>query len=282
MYEVKRYLEHAIANQENLQTVVLGVDFFMFNANLANQPGFSEARLGKRHLIVQDFINIVFSIDAFNASKETLLESRKEAYKNDNYGENGFQPNRKADDGETKWRFEQSIKLYFELHSDYDFSSAYFASFQEAVKLCQENNIDLKVFISPAHATQWEAIRTTGHWQVFEEWKKKLVAVAPVWDFSGYNSITTEHIKAKMNNYSDNSHYNKAIGDLILNRILSYQETEVPEDFGVLLTSENIDSHLEKIRTDRENWVKNNPEEFKLVQRIKHQQEAAENPQRDK
>ncbi|MGB3691801.1 MAG: hypothetical protein WBG70_00080 [Spirulinaceae cyanobacterium] len=280
MYEVKRYLDHAIANQENLQTVILGVDFFMFNANLDNQPSFSDARLGKRHLIIQDFINIVFSIDAFYASKETLLESGKEAYQNDNYGENGFQPNRQANDGNTKWRFGQSIKLYFELHSDYDFSSKYFANFEEVVKLCQKHNIDLKVFISPAHATQWESIRSTGRWPVFEEWKRKLVAVTPVWDFSGYNSITRENIRDEMNNYSDNSHYTKPVGDLILNRIFSYQEENIPEDFGILLTPENIDSHLAKIRADRENWLKENPEELKLVKTLQQEQKAEQNAQK--
>ena len=278
MYEVRRYLEHAIANQENIKTVVLGVDFFMFNSDLDNQPTFLDARLGKRHLIIQDFINVVFSIDAFDSSKETLLASKKEPYQDDGYGENGFQPNRKADNGETKWRFEQSIKLYFELHSDYDFSPQYFADFKEVVKLCEEHNIDLKVFISPSHATQWESIQVTGRWEVFEEWKRKLVAVTPVWDFSGYNSVTQENIKERMDNYVDNSHYTKPIGDLILNRIFGYEEEQVPEDFGVLLTEENIDINLAKIRQERKEWLKNNPDELKLVQNLKQQQEAKQNP----
>lgn len=69
-----------------------------------------------------------------------------------------------------------------------------------------------------------------------------------------------------MENYADSSHYAKPVGDLVLNRILGYQENKVPADFGILITPENIESHLAKIRADREEWVKNNPNELKLVQ----------------
>ncbi|NES70924.1 MAG: hypothetical protein F6K24_39795 [Okeania sp. SIO2D1] len=44
-YELRRYLEHAIANQKDLDLVILGSDFFMFNSLLENRAGFSEDRL---------------------------------------------------------------------------------------------------------------------------------------------------------------------------------------------------------------------------------------------
>ncbi|GFZ91240.1 hypothetical protein [Okeania sp. KiyG1] len=75
--------------------------------------------------------------------------------------------------------------------------------------MCQENNIKLILFISPSHATQWEAIRATGEWSTFEEWKREVVKITPVFDFSGYNTITTEPIHNDMENYRDNSHYTK-------------------------------------------------------------------------
>lgn len=268
-YEVRRYIEHAIANQPDLQQIILGVDFFMFNANLANQPSFEEKRLGKNNIIIKDAVNALFSLDTFNVSRETIDASLKTADENNNYGENGFMPNRNADNGATEWRFQQSIKLYFELHSDYQFSQQYWSDFVKIVELCRQNNIDLKVFISPAHATQWEAIEVTGRWDVFEQWKRQLVEITPVWDFSGFNSITTESIKPQMNNYVDNSHYSPEIGNLIIDRLFDYKSDTIPQDFGVLLAKDNLEQHLKKIERDRTLWIKNNPEEAKLVRDIK-------------
>ncbi|TAF02480.1 MAG: hypothetical protein EAZ77_18810, partial [Nostocales cyanobacterium] len=105
-------------------------------------------------------------------------------------------------------------------------------------------------------------------WESFETWKRKVVQVTPVWDFSGYNTITTEQINDVMENYPDSSHYTKPAGDLLLNRILGYQEKEVPADFGVLVNKENIESHLAKIRLDREEWVKKRKDDLKLVESL--------------
>ena len=258
-----------IANQPDIQQVILGIDFFMFNASLQNQPSFEDKRIGKKYIIPSDVINALFSLDTFNISRETIAASLKTGEPNNFYGENGFMPNRKADDGATEWRFEQSIKLYFELHSGYQFSQQYWSDFVKIVELCRQNNIDLKVFISPAHATQWESIKVTSKWDTFEQWKRELVKVTPVWDFSGFNSVTTENIKPKMNNYVDNSHYSPNIGNLILNRIFGHQSESIPKDFGVLLTADNLEQHLSQIRSDRLLWIKNNPEEVKLVKETK-------------
>jgi hypothetical protein len=85
----------------------------------------------------------------------------------------------------------------------------------------------------------------------FENWKSKLPQEIPVWDFSGHNTITLEPIQDVMENYVDNFHYTKLVGDLILNRILSYKDNEVPADFSVLVTKENLEFHLAKIRADK-------------------------------
>ena len=267
-YEVRRYVEHAIYNQPDLQEIILGIDFFMFNSDLDNQPTFSESRLEKKHITLDDGIKVLFSLDTLSNSKDTITASKQDSATDDSYGENGFMPNRNADKPENIWRFNQSIKLYFTLHSDYEFSEQYWSDFEKLVKLCEENNIKLKVFISPSHATQWESIYVTNRWQVFEEWKRKIAQLTPVWDFSGYNSVTTEKINARMNNYVDNSHYVPAIGNLILNRIFDYQTSEVPDDFGVLLTPDNMEEHLDNIRQERQKWLKNNPEEVDLVKKL--------------
>jgi hypothetical protein len=271
VYEVRRYLEHAIANQSNLKEVVFGVDFFMFNDTLKNQPSFSEDRLGKKNISSNDLINALFSLDTIGASHETIEASRKENKTDDSYGENGFTPNHNANDGKNIWRFNQYIKLYFELHSDYQFSKKYFDDFKQIVALCKEKGIKLKVFISPSHATDMESIRATGKWQLSEEWKRKLAEVTPIWDFSGYNSVTTQKIEKVMTNYSDSSHYTHAIGDWMLERIFARDNDKIPLDFGVLLTPKNVNEYLDLTNKNRDTWAAKNQEEVKLVENLYRQ-----------
>jgi len=268
MYEVRRYLEHAIANQDQLKKVILGIDFFMFNQNLKNQATFSENRLGKHTIIVSDLINSLFSIDAVNASQKTIAASRKVQDLKDGYGDNGFRPNRNMNDGNTKWRVKQSLGVYFSFHNNYELSQNFLDDFRKIVELCQKNNIELIVFISPSHAVNWEAVRTTKRWDVLEDWKREIVKVTPVWDFSGYNSITTEAIQDRMDNYVDDSHYKPSIGNRILERIMGKNDsTQVPQDFGMLITPENIEQELQQIRTNLETWAKSNPDLIELVEK---------------
>ncbi len=54
--------------------------------------------------------------------------------------------------------------------------------------------------------------------------------------------------------YLESSHYTKELGDLMLDCIFGYRETGYSkvEDFGLLLTSNNIEEHLRKISSDRQ------------------------------
>ena len=251
-YELRRYLEHAIANQKELDLVVIGLDLFMFNSLMGTRQSFSEQRLEKKYLLLEDLINITFSLDALFASQETVIDSNKNLPNNIFDGENGFIPYLNVDPKKTKSRFEKIMGNYYVgYHITYQLSTQLLDEFKKVVDLCQQNQIKLISYISPAHATQWEIIKSSGQWSTFEEWKPKVVEISDVFDFSGYNSITSEPIQNEMENYTENSHYTPKVGNLILNRLLSYQEEEVPEDFGILINSENIESHLAKIRQDR-------------------------------
>ncbi|TAF07089.1 MAG: hypothetical protein EAZ77_10940, partial [Nostocales cyanobacterium] len=115
-YEMMRYLQHTIKNQPHLKEVIVGIDFFMFNELLGNQPGFDENRLEKTHLIPTDMMNSLFSVDTLEVSKETILASLKDSNRDESYGENGFLPHLKYKDGTTKGRFTNSINIYYKFH----------------------------------------------------------------------------------------------------------------------------------------------------------------------
>lgn len=89
----------------------------------------------------------------------------------------------------------------------------------------------------------------------------------PVWDFGVYNYIIEEEVpsiddeNAKIRWYWDASHYSKEVGDLILDKIfgMTSDDDNIPDNFGVLLTSENIEQHLQQVRQDRDLYRKTHP-----------------------
>ena len=73
-----------------------------------------------------------------------------------------------------------------------------------------------------------------------------------VWMFCGYNTITTEPFpeedsQNQMRWYFESSHYRETVGDMILSRLFNLDSPNVPEDFGLRLTPENVESQLTRI-----------------------------------
>ena len=77
-------------------------------------------------------------------------------------------------------------------------------------------------------------------------------------------------METEMHWYRDSSHYKKELGDLMLDRIFNYHGSNrvVSDDFGVLLNSENIDSHLQKIRSDRQHYHDTHPEDIAEIENL--------------
>ena len=163
-----------------------------------------------------------------------------------------------------------------------------FDYFNNILYYCHKNNIELYMLISPAHARQWELIASAGMWGKFERWKQQMVhfndAMArmyqrpafPLWDFSGFNSYTTEPVpklgdKTKMMQwYWESSHYRKELGDRVLDKVLGYSDPNrsIADDFGVLITLDNIEQHLKKIRDDRKIYERTHAEEVNEIKTL--------------
>ena len=68
--------------------------------------------------------------------------------------------------------------------------------------------------------------------------------------------------------YYESSHYTPAAGDLVLDRIFNFKSPDrfVPDDFGVLLTSQTIEAHLAHIRADRERYRQSHPQDIQEIE----------------
>ncbi|NER78924.1 MAG: hypothetical protein F6K42_04965 [Leptolyngbya sp. SIO1D8] len=271
MYEMLRYLEHAIANQPDLEVVVIALDFIAFSGANTNRVDFDESRLEKDKLALNDLLNVTVSTDALHSSVETVIENIDQDNLNP-YFPDGRRDESFFDSDRSKIDvFKQYINAYFdrpELYGQYTLSESMIENFEAIVALCQEKGITLEVFISPYHATQLEAIHVAGLWPVFEEWKRQIVEITPIWDFSGYSTVITEPVNDQMKYFRDSVHYREEIGGLILNRVLDYQDKDVPENFGIWVTPDNIETHLSQIRSDHQDWAAENTQLVQLVQEV--------------
>jgi hypothetical protein len=261
IYEQRRYLEYALTNQPNLEMVILGIDLWTISVFYKGTKDFSEDRLNRKGLNLIDFWEINYSLNTLNKSRDTViknLDGKTYSYQNDK----GLAVIQNLQDKKFgRWLPGQVNK------EEYKISQIALDNLKLIKEICQENNIKLIAFITPPHASQVEAIYIAGFGNVTEQMKREIVKIMPVWDFYGYNSITTEAMD-NVKNYWDSSHYYLEVGDLILSRILGYQEQTVPADFGIMITPDNIEFEIAKMQANRENWGKQNTKTIEYLQNL--------------
>jgi hypothetical protein len=159
-------------------------------------------------------------------------------------------------------------------------------TFRDMVRGIRRSGVDVRFYLEPEHARMMLALQDAGLWPQFEDWKRGVIRVVteeaeesgqpqiPVWDFSGFNTVTNEHLpdasdKSTMMRYFwEAAHYKKEAGDLILDRVLNYRDPHrvLPPDFGVRLTSANIESWLDATREAGRDYVRAETEEAAGVQ----------------
>ena len=148
-------------------------------------------------------------------------------------------------------------------------------TFRDMVRFVRQSGVDVQFYLEPVHARMLLALQYAGLWPQFEDWKRGIVKVLaeegeesgqsqfPVWDFSGFNAITSEHLpdvddkSTALRWFWEAAHYKRETGDLILDRVLDYHAPGrvVPGDFGMRLSSENIKSWLVATREAGQNYV---------------------------
>jgi hypothetical protein len=110
-----------------------------------------------------------------------------------------------------------------------------------------------------------------GLWALFEQWKRQLAEIATesdgavvLWDFSGFSDYSIEAIPAAGDKstpvrwYWEAGHFKKALGDVILEEVLSAAGGEAARGFGKRLSEENVNERIERVRRERDEFVRKN------------------------
>ncbi|MFC4302365.1 hypothetical protein [Cohnella boryungensis] len=276
IYVARRYLEYALSHDSSLRKVVLGIDFEGFSQFSEIKPVFSEERLKSAAWVRQDLLGNLLTEQALKDSIKVLrINLSGNPYASDilladgSYSEEEviLRNQRLMEQGTNM--FYEHLKNHLhnrEVYARYQLSEQSLDDLRRFVALCSDNQVELTVMIHPSHALQWEGIRVAGLWDEFEAWKREVVEITDVWDFSGFNSITTSS-PDRFDMYMDQSHYGKKIGNYVMDRIWNSDKASVQENFGVLLTRDNLEEQLIRIRNERDNWERKHPD---IVSRIEN------------
>lgn len=264
--ELLGYFEHALFNQAEVETLILGLDFFMFNRHRKLNIEYDPKRMKRYLMPLEDYLATLFSMHALKNSVLTLaanhplgnLLARKE------------KEAAKSVPGilnEEERNFLRDIMIAREWYGKFEIDPFQLSCYAKIVSLCQEKKIDLKIFFAPAQAVYWEAINLKGLWPQLEELKVHLSRLHPLLDFSGYNSIASRSFETEeLPLFSDCSHYTPIVGRLILSKIYGIP---IPyADFGRKLTPETVQCNLEAMRKEQEEWRQLHPQLAEAVRNL--------------
>lgn len=242
--EAVGYLRFLLHNAD-VRHVVLGVDFFAFNRARTVEPGFQQEMLEQNSRINL----LMHSLLSITATKEAIASLRLSragiptSSESDRFA--GF---------DVMAGFELQLTQYLgerKFYRDFVFDDEAVVLLQNVVEEYRQAGRTIEILIPPSHALDCEAIRLAGLWGDFEKWKRGLAALAtqtgaPVWDFAGYNVITTESLGPDMKNYSDSSHFVPAIAPLILGCMRG--SADCPPGFARRLEIKSVEEHLVAVR----------------------------------
>lgn len=188
-----------------------------------------------------------------------------------------------------EWLIPQSnqFKVYFSAPEKKDTLTS-LDYIRKIIEYCRKEDIDLKIFFTPSHAHQLEISAATNEWAPIENGKREVLKILsedaarnpekhhiPLFDFSNYSSVTMEPLPLpdthqEMRYYWDSSHFKENVGDLVLDRLFDFHQSDrpIPEDFGVLLTGNNIEQVLAQIRETQVIYRQRYPEDVKIIKKL--------------
>ena len=199
-------------------------DYLTYASWLIDTVGIDEITLHLSSIEVQMFdrsqVNEIYEVPAFvngNAG-DILLENLK-------YIKKYVMP-----------RYKQNLELLFEKGVEEPAMEANVEAFQELKALCDEKGVTLKVVIGPTFLAEIFKFESEDYYTYL----RHLVDVTDIWDFSGF---TPENLNPY--NFINEGHYKNVVADAMVDTMYGKGSRE---NFGILLTKDNIDEYIQNRR----------------------------------
>lgn len=158
------------------------------------------------------------------------------------------------------------------------------AALRDMLATARRHGIELYFFVPPDHARHCETRRLVGVEPLFRQWLREVAEVLAaeagpagrrfaLWDFSGYNGVTTETVPAapgRMIWYNDSVHFTYRAGRAATDRMLGFADRELDgiDDFGEPITVESMEAHFARQDQTRARVLSHHPELVADVERL--------------
>ena len=242
--EIYYYIQHAFFNNRNFDTIILGLDYYLFKRGGKEfRSDFSLARLDTEmgHSInVKDSIDALFSIDSIQSNWYTFSTRNRPARFNKGFfiSKNANNPNKTVTE-----IFTPIVKKITQAPIILDENK--FETFNQILNFCHENKIRLIFYVHPYHQytkSYFNFDSSSDEQLISKIAQANRLAAARTsnpafdfWDFSNSNSITNLSFTDRQKlfeYYFEGSHYTPKTGDMILCKILNHQNCDSSGDFG--------------------------------------------------
>ncbi len=100
-------------------------------------------------------------------------------------------------------------------YATYQLSAEAIDRFRVTVNAARARGVEVLIFVPPMSRYELELIRQAGRWDTFQDWKRRLAAVGPYVDFSGYDEMSKTDAF-----FMHVMHFKTAVGNLMLRIIL--------------------------------------------------------------
>jgi hypothetical protein len=234
----------------HIKNVVYGIDFLSLNKNLKLSSDYIQFKEKLRSFDRIYNYDIYLNIDTLKTSFKDILNNRSADPKLHNYySKTGVRHYDKFIQLSQKPNFDMERRIHELLqeffrdwvYADYEFSFEYMDLFKKIVDYCHAHDINLYVYIPPMYVEHFYAIKEAGLKDEFNTFKKELAKVTNFIDFTGVNSVTKNP-----DLFWDSTHLRIEATSIVMNKVIKNRDTKGYEDFGVMVTKNNIEEHLKK------------------------------------
>lgn len=139
----------------------------------------------------------------------------------------------------------ENQKPYWSLY--YYPREAVFDELTQIVELCEENNINLRVFTNPVYGYTYKRDIENGYLHFLE----RLAEITPYYNFSGFNDVTLDN-----KYYYENSHFSPQVCDAMIDTMYYGWQDErlITQGFGMYVTEDNVDELIELLKGQAKNF----------------------------
>jgi hypothetical protein len=209
---------------------------------------------------IGDFVSVFFSLSGLSSAVRTVSVNR---------GLQNSPVSRSSDDGFAPIALAPhhfSVRNVFNfvtyagiLQRGGQLSPSVIAEARQMIVNCEWYHVQCRFFVSPLHADVLFAMYHFGLWPELEKLKRELAELAPTYDFTRYNHVIDER-SSPVVYWPEAFHFSPALGALVVRSMAGLRTPDMPENFGVLLASSNIDASLAAWRAERDDWIAKHPD----------------------